>query len=268
MGSTALSATSMPHLTAAATHSVIRWCWSLLEVGSYCVINHTHTVLHSSSADAASDTQYHTLFVLADACLSSDSVAGGLQHIVLLTLFMRPCTGIYIAEDIVLTSLPMSPTNNCFSSGAQDRVAKVGNLLGKKGSRQSATAPKPADSGAQATDKIGAKVASAEPAYKSREPNLHSGLALIYFGPMTVNSRVHDVKIDQGMPGRLPPAHCSCGSAVPPPVLSLLSSAARYGVFRLHAVFQRCNVSRLVHLPCWHASDAVTAAALLATAES
>jgi hypothetical protein len=117
----------------------------------------------------------------------------------LLLCCMRLGTGVYVADDIVLASRPMTPTNNCFGTrGAEDRAARFDDLLGKKGSRHSA-APKPADSNARGSDKDGAKVASTEPASKARDPNLYSGIALIYFGPMAVNSRVHDVKVDQGM---------------------------------------------------------------------
>jgi hypothetical protein len=126
---------------------------------------------------------------------------------------------VYVADDIVLASRPIAPTDNCAGGfGAKERAARVDNLLGKKASRQSAAAPRFSNSNAKETDKVGAKIASAEPAHKGREPNLYSGIALIYFGPMTVNSRVHDLKIEQGM---------SYGSAVLPRCAGALTSAQR-----------------------------------------
>jgi hypothetical protein len=63
---------------------------------------------------------------------------------------------------------------------------------------QSSKGQKGVTGGAQ-TDDSTAKIAAAEVAGKHKHhPNLHSGIGLIYFGPMTVNSRAHDVSMKDG----------------------------------------------------------------------
>lgn len=109
--------------------------------------------------------------------------------------------GIYYAQDIVLASRPISPTieTSCFEDDKR-RNAKS-SLLAGRGHKGSKFASKGApQKGAESGEK-NAALANAEPSYggKKPEPNLHSGEAVIYFGPMTVNSRVHDVQINQGI---------------------------------------------------------------------
>lgn len=48
------------------------------------------------------------------------------------------------------------------------------------------------------TDANAAKIAAADVAGKHKHPSLHSGAGLFYFGPMTVNSRAHDVSMRDG----------------------------------------------------------------------
>lgn len=102
------------------------------------------------------------------------------------------------AEDIVLASRPMDPTYDASCGGNEDRrSSKFGRFIGRRTSRKGQRKPA-AESSTKVEDKSGAMIASAQPAYKSKEPNLYSGAAVIYFGPMTINSRAHDVSISQG----------------------------------------------------------------------
>jgi hypothetical protein len=109
--------------------------------------------------------------------------------------------GIYFAQDIVLASRPITPTieASCIDSG-KGRSAKSSMMAGRghKGSKFAKMGA--AKKGTESGENKNAALANAEPSYgvKKLEPNLHSGEAIIYFGPMTVNSRVHDVQINQG----------------------------------------------------------------------
>lgn len=102
--------------------------------------------------------------------------------------------GIYVARDLVLASRPISPyfDDSCVFGGKQS--ARREKMFGS----QSGKGQKGGAGGAQ-TDDSTAKIAAAEVAGKHKHPpNLHSGIGLIYFGPMTVSSRAHDVSIKDG----------------------------------------------------------------------
>lgn len=101
--------------------------------------------------------------------------------------------GIYVTNDIVLASRPISPyfDNSCvFDKKHSARREKMFGGQSSKG--QKAVAPD------VQTDANAAKLAAVDVAGKHKHPNLHSGLGLIYFGPMTVNSRAHDVPMRDG----------------------------------------------------------------------
>jgi hypothetical protein len=109
--------------------------------------------------------------------------------------------GIYYAQDIVLASRPIPPTIEASCIANSNTRSAKSSLLAGRGHKGSKFAGKgAAKKGAESGEK-NAALANAEPSYggKKPEPNLHSGEAVIYFGPMTVNSRVHDVQINQGM---------------------------------------------------------------------
>jgi len=99
--------------------------------------------------------------------------------------------GIYYTDDIVLASRPISPIvdSSCGDGGKRDpklgsrvfRGKKMGKIVGAKASI--------ASTGTEAS------LSSIKPA---EEKSLYSGEAVIYFGPMTVNSRFHAVKYTQG----------------------------------------------------------------------
>ena len=102
-------------------------------------------------------------------------------------MVLEAAGGIYWAEDVVLVSKPASPLidDSCDSDkrSAKSPAAKRSSKKFIAKSRKSADGAK-------------AQVAAANSGHS--EPSMYSGNAWIYFGPMSVNSRVHDVKITQG----------------------------------------------------------------------
>jgi hypothetical protein len=88
-----------------------------------------------------------------------------------------------VAQDLVIASRPIGPTEDQSCStiiddskkqkGARTSRPVLSSILGKNQKLSGKTGAKPAD----------AKLAAAEPAYRSKaEPNLYSGAALIYTG--------------------------------------------------------------------------------------
>mgnify|MGYP001807785034 CR=1 FL=1 len=99
--------------------------------------------------------------------------------------------GIYWAEDVVVTSKPVAPLidDSCAVEKRTSTGSKFDPMMrkgGKKAGGSRAVAP-----GSQ-------KVEVAKMGHPS-EPSMYSGDAWIYFGPMSINSRVHDVKMTQGV---------------------------------------------------------------------
>lgn len=92
--------------------------------------------------------------------------------------------GIYYTDDIVLASRPISAIidSSCQTDKREFKLSDGRILKGKKGGR--------------ATVKIAGGVDATT--YDASKPSLYSGTAMIYFGPMTVNSRFHSSKYTQG----------------------------------------------------------------------
>jgi hypothetical protein len=114
-----------------------------------------------------------------------NAAAGTCGHPFCDQMVLEAAGGIYWAEDIVLASKPPSPLIDD-SCGLSRRTAS--SPATKKGGKRGASKP----DGALAGPKV--KIAR----MGESEPTLHSGDAWIYFGPMSINSRVHDVKTTHG----------------------------------------------------------------------
>jgi hypothetical protein len=108
-----------------------------------------------------------------------------LSHLLLPHHTPTTITGIYYAEDIVLTSRPIAPMLDGMCSGGGRKGSFPTNMKGRK-ARGDNKGP------------VSAKPANVADMSRPHTPTLYSGAAWIFFGPMSVNSRVHDVKVSQG----------------------------------------------------------------------
>lgn len=95
--------------------------------------------------------------------------------------------GIYYADDVVLASKPITGMVDGSCSGTGKRETRLGSGKVFKGKKKSRT-------GGGGT----VKIASTTDSSVHTGQSLYSGEAYIYFGPMTINSRFHDVKVSQG----------------------------------------------------------------------
>lgn len=89
----------------------------------------------------------------------------------------------------MLTSRPICPMmdSTCGTCDGDRRKGKFpSHMKGKKSISRGEAMP------------VGAKTANVADMSRPHTPSLYSGSAWIFFGPMTVNSRVHDVKVSQG----------------------------------------------------------------------
>ena len=114
-----------------------------------------------------------------------NAAAGTCGHPFCDQMVLEAAGGIYWAQDIVLASKPPSPLIDD-SCGISRRTASSPTT--KMGSKRGASKPDGALAGPKA------KIAR----MGDSEPTLHSGDAWIFFGPMSINSRVHDVKTTHG----------------------------------------------------------------------
>jgi hypothetical protein len=184
---------SLAHPAHSSTPAVVPSAVSPPAVSPPAVPQHTHNLLFHHTPT----TCYFTTCCLTSCChtthpppaISPSAATPHTHHLVyhLLLPHHTPTTitGIYYAEDIVLTSRPIAPMLDGMCSGGGRKGSFPTNMKGRK-ARGDNKGP------------VSAKPANVADMSRPHTPTLYSGAAWIFFGPMSVNSRVHDVKVSQG----------------------------------------------------------------------